>query len=269
MPDRRSQPADSRPPVSCYIRTLNEERRIAEVVKAALSVAREVVVVDCGSSDRTIELAEGAGAVIVHQPWLGNGGQKRVGEERCSYDWLLDVDADEVVTPELSREITDLFRDGEPQYRMYRFSIITAPPFGKPWFGFGRARRIKLYDRRHIRIPDHKAWDQFEVPSGERVGKLKSPLLHYSFTGIEHMMTKLNRASSVRAREIKMKPKSILILRIVFGLPVYFSKRYFLTGLIRGGIYGFSIAMASAIGRWLRDVKMLEIRMQESGRSKP
>ena len=244
-------------PLSCYIRTLNEERRIGEVVRAALQIADEVIVVDSGSKDATLGIAEAEGARIVHQPWLGNGRQKRVGEGAARYDWVLDLDADEVVSPALAEEIRRVFADG-PRHRMYELTLITVPPFGEPWWGFKRAHRVKLYDKSHIRIPDHAAWDQFVVPPGENVGRLRQPLMHFAFSGIEHVIAKLNRASSVRARELQLKPYWSIVLRVFFGFPLYFFKEYFLNGLIRGGVYGFAYALAIAFGRWLRDVKMYE-----------
>lgn len=252
-----SRAARSALPISCYIRTLNEERRIRDVVRAAFQVAEEVVLIDSGSTDATLAIAEAEGARVIGQPWLGNGRQKRVGEEAARHDWVLDIDADEVVTPELAAEIQGVFAAG-PQFQMYELTLITVPPFGAPWRNFKKAHRVKLYNKRHIRIPDHAAWDQFEIPPGEKLGTLRQPIMHHAFAGMEHVITKLNRASSVRAREARLKPLWNVILRIVFGLPVYFLKEYFVNGLIRGGIYGFAYACALAFGRWLRDVKMYE-----------
>ena len=251
----------SAPPISCYIRTLNEERRIRDVVRGAFQVADEVVLIDSGSTDATLRIAEAEGARVIRQPWLGNGHQKRVGEDAALHNWVLDLDADEVVTPELAAEIREIFEAG-PQFRMYECRMVTVPPFGEPWRNFKRARRIKLYDKRHIRIPDHAAWDQFELPSGVKRGKLRQPIMHYAFSGIEHVMSKLNRVSSVRAREAELKPLWNVILRVIFGLPAYFLKEYVANGLIRGGVYGFAYACAIAFGRWLRDVKMYERHMQ-------
>ncbi|MGB0086007.1 MAG: glycosyltransferase family 2 protein [Rhodomicrobiaceae bacterium] len=248
-------------PISCYIRTLNEERRIGEVIRGALQIADEVIVVDSGSKDETLAIARSEGARIIQQPWLGNGRQKRVGEDAARHEWVLDLDADEVVTPELAEEIRRIFASG-PRHRMYELTLIMVPPFGKPWWRFKRASRIKLYDKRRVRIPDHAAWDQFDPPAGETVGRLGQPLLHYCFSDIGHMVTKLNRVSAVRAREAPLKARWQVILRVLFAFPAYFFKEYILSGLIRGGVYGFAFAMTVAIGRWLRDVKMYERHRQ-------
>jgi glycosyltransferase involved in cell wall biosynthesis len=255
----------ARPPLSCYIRTKNEARMIGAVVTAALAVADEVVIVDSGSTDDTIAIAERAGARVLRHDWLGNGHQKRIGEDACRHDFLLDLDADEIVTPELAAEMRELFANGPPEAPVWRTPLAFVPAVGRPWLDFGVSSRFKLYDRRVVRQPAHAAWDQFDLPEGVRVGELKAPILHYAFTGAEHLMEKLNRNSSVRARELALKSTTSLALRIVFGLPVYFGKRYFVDGLFRGGVYGFAFALMSGFGKWLRDVKMFERAMRARG----
>ena len=135
------------------------------------------------------------------------------------------------------------------------------PPFGEPWWTFKTKRIIKLYNRCHIRIPDHPAWDQFTPAAGETIGKLGAPLLHYQFTSIEHTLAKLNRNSSVRARDTELKSRPVVVARIFLGMPLYFFKEYVLSGLFKGGTYGFAYAITIAFGRWLKDVKMYERHM--------
>jgi len=247
-----------RAPVSCYIRTLNEQRRIAQVIASVREVVSEVVVVDSGSTDATVAIALAEGARVVHQDWLGNGRQKRFGEDQCNNDFLLDLDADEIVTPQLAEEIRALFAHGSPPRSIYQLKLITAPPEGEPWWHCAVVHRKKLYDRRVVRAPDHKAWDQFEVPKGVQVGRLSAALLHYSFRDLEHLVEKLNRVSTVRARETRRRGRVAVGLRVLVALPFYFFKHLVLRGLFRAGVYGVAVAGISAYGRWPRDMKMYE-----------
>jgi glycosyltransferase involved in cell wall biosynthesis len=256
-----------RVPVSCYIRTLNEQNRIGEVIASVRDLVSEVVVVDSGSTDATVSIAQAAGARVVHQPWLGNGRQKRFGEDLCRHDFLLDLDADEIVTPELAAEIRALFADGTPPYPIYELKIVVVPPVGEPWWHAAVACRRKLYDRRVARAPDHKAWDQFDAPKGVAVGRLTGPLLHHTFKDLAHFAEKLNRVSTVRAREASRKGPVAVSLRVLFALPFYFFKHLVLRGLFRVGLYGVAVAGISAYGRWLRDVKMYEQILTERTRS--
>jgi len=259
-----SSAPSSAPPLSCYVRTLNEERRIGDVITAAQKVCAEVVIVDSGSTDETRAISERLGARFIDQPWLGNGSQKRAGEEAAKHDWILDIDADEVVSDTLADEIRKAFETSPAPETLFSLNVATAPPFGKPWIGFGGARRVKLYNKTHIRQPDHAAWDQLQIHKGARIIALKEPLIHYSFADAAHLMRKQNRVSTVRANETKLKPIGYLRARILLGFPVYFLRNYIQRGMFRGGIYGFVVAAIAAQNRWLKDVKMYEIhRMQD------
>lgn len=255
-----------RPPISAYIRAKNEARMIGDVVRAALQVAREVIVVDSGSTDGTQDICRAAGASVIHHEWMGNGHQKRIGEDACANDWVFDLDADEIITKEAAAEIIALFSNGLPSSPVLRTPMAFAPPAGRPWIGFGHQKRHKLYDRTQVRAPAHSVWDQFDLPDDIKPIELSSPLLHYAFRDTAHLVDKLNRNSTNRANNLPPKPMGELVLRIVFAMPFYFAKRYFLDGFVRGGLYGFIFSGVTAYGRWLRDVKMAERRMVERER---
>lgn len=246
-------------PLSGYVRTLNEARLIGEVVREAARVADEVIVVDSGSSDGTQEIAEAEGARVIRQPFLGQGLQKRVGEEAARHDWLLDLDADEVPSEGLLNEIRALFDRGEPPSPVYSIPLIICPPDGPPWRSFSISRRNKLYDRRRLRMPEHKRYDQLELPAGLEPGRLEGELLHYSFDSFATLARKMNASSSRAAEHTRLKSRPVLALRLLFGLPFYMLQHVVLRGRWRGGLYGVAYGMILAWGRWLRDAKMIEI----------
>ena len=255
-------------PLSCYIRTLNEAKRIGPVVRKVIEMGAEVIVVDSGSTDRTREIARDAGAKVIVKAWPGNGFQKRNGEDAATNDWLLDLDADEVLSPELQDEIRSLFENDAPEPGIYALKLITVPPVprGKVWRHSNVDHRNKLYHRSIVRMPEHAAWDQFKVPEGIKPKKLKGALLHYSFRDVAHQMDKANKGSTVRSLETRLKPRIFLALRILFAFPFYFSKKFFKQGLWRQGIYGFACSAVIASNRWLKDVKMYEIHLAKRGR---
>ena len=121
-------------PITCYIRTLNEERMIADVITAAKKICNEVIIIDSLSIDKTKSISLSLGAHVFEQPWLGNGFQKRVGEEKAKNNWVLDIDADEVVTDEMAEEIKNIFEKDTSDIDGFLTPIITVPPFGRPWY---------------------------------------------------------------------------------------------------------------------------------------
>ncbi len=250
-------------PLACYIRTLNEFRRIAEVVRAAAAVCGQVVVVDSGSTDGTQDLAREAGAEVIHQPFLGQGLQKRVGEDAARFDWLLDLDADEVLSEELADEIRTLFARG-PEAAVYGLPLVLCPPDGPPWRDFSIAWRNKLYDRRRVRMPKHRRYDQLELPEGLRPVRLTGALLHYGFADLADLVRKMNGSSSRAAAHSRLKSRRVLALRLIFGMPFYLIQHVVLRGRWRGGLYGVAVGVILAWGRWLRDAKMLEIHRREA-----
>ena len=244
-------------PISCYIRTLNEERMIGDVISSAKKICSEVIIIDSLSIDKTKSISLSLGAKVYEQPWLGNGFQKRVGEDKSKNDWVLDIDADEIVSDEMASEIRNYFENDQPNCDGFLTPIITVPPFGKPWYNFAKAYRVKLYNKKNIRIPEHKAWDQFKYKNLS-IKKLKNGLLHPSFTGIHMHSEKLNNYSTMLADLPIKKPFIEILIRVWFGFPLYFVHKFFIRGMFRAGTYGLALSMSSAFGRWLKDVKQYE-----------
>ena len=252
-------PAAGKAPLTAYVRTLNEARGIAEVVRAAARVADEVIVIDSGSTDGTPALAAAEGARVIAQDWLGQGLQKRAGEAAARHDWLLDLDADEVLSEPLIEEIRALFRGGEPPAPVYALRLVIVAPSGRVWRGFSESRRAKLYDRRRLRMPAHRRWDQLELPPGLAAVPLRGELRHHAWDSLATLAAKANAASTRGAEHSRLKSRPVLVLRVLFGLPFHLLRHVVLRGRWRGGLEGVTAGVVLGVGRWLRDAKMLEI----------
>ena len=133
-------------PISCYIRTLNEERLIGEVLAAAKRLTDDVIILDSGSTDKTLDIAKNLDARIIQQHWLGNGKQKRIGEDAAKHNWVLDIDADEILSDGLTDEIRALLGSLPDPSTLYALRLVTVPPIGRPWYNFDNVRRIKIYN---------------------------------------------------------------------------------------------------------------------------
>src|SRR6202041_986614 len=138
---------------------------------------------DSGSKDRTVEIAQSFGAKTSYHPFGGHGEQKNVALDLCTCDWILLLDADEVLTPELQKEIQDLL-GGDPQFDAYWIPPLN-PYFGR-WIrhgGFYPDHKLRLFKRGAARLSEGvgpHATPQFAGPRG----KLKGDMLHYAYTPI-------------------------------------------------------------------------------------
>ena len=244
-------------PITCYIRTKNEEKRIGSVIKAVSELCSETIVVDSDSTDDTREIASALGSRVISQTWLGYGKQKRVGEEAAINDWCLDLDADEILSPELINNIRAIFKQG-PTDDVYSVKLVTVSPLGNLWHDSCLVWRNKLYRKTKYRMPDHDTWDQLNLASSVNPVKLTGALYHHSFHDISDLLVKMNSASNNMARTKKLKPLWKVKIRIWFGFWIYFSKKFFKQRMYREGTYGLASAVVIALQRWLTDVKMYE-----------
>ena len=267
---RRSGIDGARPPVSCYICPNNEEARIEATVRAALRVAREIVVVDSGSTDRTVAVARAAGARVIERKRSDPGDLTRAAEDACRRDWLLYLDSGEIVTEELAQEMHDLFQAGEPTADAFRLCV---DPSGRIWKNSRPRRSVKLYDRRKVRLPVHGAQDQFHVPQGLRVRRLRGPVLDHAFEDIGHLSRKQRDHAIRRARVMDTNSPWLIALKVYLGLPCFFLCSYVVRGRWLEGRYGFLFAVVASYYRWYRYAiiyrrRLRRLRKQRTGTSK-
>lgn len=245
-------------PVTVYIRTLNEERCIRLVLDAVKDLTDDIILVDSGSTDRTIEIAQQYGARVVHQKWLGYGSQKRVGEENARYDWVLDLDADEIVSHEMADEIRKVFEAGPPKPIAYRIRQTQVFPSGFFHPDMATSLRMKFYNRTKIRMPESAVWDQFDLPKGEKAPVLDGALWHFGFNTFSSLSRKQESATTHYMKGISKKSLRSLSYRILFCFPVYFFKKLLLQGGWRGGMEGFIFSFVCAYNNWMKNVKLYE-----------
>lgn len=252
-------------PLSVTIITRNEADRIERCIAAVRGLAAEVVVADSGSTDDTIEKARAMGARVLHHDWQGYGLQKRFAEQQAAQDWILNLDADEVVTPELAAEIEALL--AKPSLMAgYRLRIVGVHP-GKtrPHPGSETYNVVRLYDRRRVTYSDSPVHDRV-VMGEELAGQLQNIVLHYSWRSLDHLRTKMQAYADYQVQTMH-KPLGGLLLRLPFEYPAVFLKYYFTRGHIGGGLTGLRITHMTAAIRTGRIWNM--IRRALSGDKAP
>ncbi|MEJ2124412.1 MAG: glycosyltransferase family 2 protein [Alphaproteobacteria bacterium] len=245
-------------PLSVFIIAKNEEARLARVLKALKPWAGEIIVVDSGSTDGTVAIAEQLGATVHQHEWQGYGQQKSFAERQCKFDWVLNVDADEVVTPELAGEIMALFANGEPQPAAYRVKILTVYPGDKAPRPFANDYNVvRFYHKKAGAYSNHPVFDRV-ILRGVTPHQLQHSIHHYSFLSIAHVIDKGNQFSNFRSAHSDKRSRGFLKVRLLFEFPLSFIKFYIFRRHFTGGWKGFYFSMCHAFSRTTRIAKMLE-----------
>ncbi len=249
---------ERRLPLSCFIIAVNEADRIAPVIESVVGWVDEVVVIDSGSTDGTQDLAEKLGARVIHHAWPGFGPQKRYGEDQCRNDWVLNLDADEVMSEELIREIIALFAEGPPAHPFYRFRLrLVYPGDTRPRLWADFHNYVRLYDRRAGRFADSLVHDNVQTGDIKPI-QLHCDAWHYSYRSFGFLVEKLNSYSDLQAKSIIKQNRAALLVRLPFEFPLAFVKYYLFRRHITGGRKGFAFAMINSFFRFLRIVKLLD-----------
>jgi len=254
----------ARPKISVTIITLNEELNIARAIHS-VRWADDVLVVDSGSTDRTVEIAKSLGARVIYHPWPGYGKQKNFSQENCHHDWVLNIDADEVVSDELRLEIETALTQADSKP-----SPVLGYYFPRKTFYLGRwiqhggwypNHLVRLANRRSASWSEPTVHEELQV-QGPVLG-LENPLHHYTFSSIQdQILTNLN-FSKLGFMELQRKGQqasAVLLLIKPVGkfLETYFLKRGFMDGLP-----GFIISVNAAHSMFLKYAYLVEAQIQD------
>jgi glycosyltransferase involved in cell wall biosynthesis len=246
------------PPLSVTIITKNEGDRLGRCLVALQGLAEEIVVVDSGSTDDTIAIAQGLGARVEQHAWSGYGPQKRAAEDYAHSDWILNLDADEVATPALVQEIKALMSSGPP-LKAYRFRIRNVyPGKDKPRWLADTHNYVRLYDKRAVRFRESAVHDTVDTKD-EAVGQLKGTATHFSVRSWEHVKRKHDAYTTLQAQTLH-KPKWWILLRLPFEYPATFLRYYIFRGHFTGGWDGIYTSHLASRARVMRLRKMLAAR---------
>ncbi len=252
--------------ITGLIITLNEAHNITDCIQSLQQICEEIIVVDSGSTDDTIRLAQESGAKVVSQHYLGDGPQKNVGIAYAKNKWVFSLDADERITPELAAIINALNLDNTP---FEAFEVKRKNYIGERWIKcchWYPNPLIRLYNTEHTRYSDSR--QHAHVPSKNST-LLNGDILHYSYNSIGEMFTKQARSFSSRGAKIiyKSGKRVNAFSPILHGVNM-FNLNYFCRGGILGGIDGLSISLAMAMNAYLKYARALEYQRDESVRQK-
>ncbi len=257
-------PTQARLPLSLFVITLNEERNLCRCLESAADLATELIVVDSGSTDGTRAIAESFGARWYDQPWLGMREQKNVALNHCTQPWVLALDADEELSPELRAEIA---------------AFLTAPPADADGLRCPRKSRflgrwirhgdwypdwqLRLFRREKARFAGEAGHDHVELAPGSGTRKTRAELLHYSYPSVASFLEKLNAFSDAHLATQIARGKSWNLLGNLFRPWWRFFRGYVLRFGFLDGFPGYWIAKATAFSAFVRHSRLYEHARRE------
>lgn len=245
--------SNSLPKISAYLITFNEAEHLDDVL-TSLAGVDEIVIVDSGSSDNTLQIAQRHGARIIHQDWLGFAKQKAFAMQACQHEWLINLDGDEVLPP----GAIDIIRANIMQYPDHCFAIQRDDYF----MGASMTQRKMRFFKR-IYPKSKSKWretdlvhEHIDIQAPTR--KLPIVFTHYGYDTIEKMLLKMNQYANLKAtqRSTDNRPHSSIRLLLIF--PLMFLKVYLLNRHFLGGWRGFIRAWIQASYFFLTEAKLYE-----------
>lgn len=245
-------------PISVFIIAKNEEDRISAPILSTRRWVDEIIVIDSGSIDRTVAVSEALGAVCLTRPWEGYGPQKVFGQEQCRNDWILNLDADEEVSPELAAEIQTRFDGQGPDHTAFTLPILPLYLFqerGHPWTAHHHP--IRLYRRRCGGFKESPVHDTVVMHQGT-TGRLRGMVWHRSFRSLAHHLAKVNDYSSAQAEDQWQRGRNPSALALLLVTPLAFLKSYLLRREFVNGVDGIVISALYAFQRFIRLAKTRE-----------
>lgn len=247
-------------PLTLAVITYNEAAVIARCL-GSVPFAAEKLVVDSGSDDATVTIAEKHGARVVHQDWLGFGPQRNFASAQCAHDWILVLDADEWLSPELAQELQErlpaLMASAAPAAILRRRTIFMGRPmrFYRPSVGEKLAR---LYHRDRARWSDARVHESLRY-SGE-APLMRAPFEHANNPTLVHKQLKVLRYAELKCRDRNEYNKTMRMWQTPFVYPFTFLKDYVLRLACLDGWRGFIIAQTAASYAVYKRMRYYEMR---------
>lgn len=244
------------PKLTVTVITRDEGENIGACL-ASVAWADEIVVVDSGSTDETVAIARRQSARVEVRPWPGYGAQRNYAASIAAHDWILSIDADERVPPQLAAEIRTLLAS-EPERRGYRIPRLT-------WYLGRWIRGTDWYPDYQLRLYDRRAgqWDSRRVHesialNGE-AGLLQHDLQHFAYRNISDHLATIDRYTTLAAEQWAEEGRHVPLAGVIFYPPFAFLRNYVLRGGFKEGTAGLLVSVLNSYYVFLKMAKSWEL----------
>jgi len=245
------------PRISAIVITFNEEKNIQRCLES-LNWADEIVVVDSFSLDRTKEIASSFTDKIFDLEWQGFGKQKEFARTKASYDWVLSLDADEVISEKLKEEIKSGINKNDSLDGYY---IPRQSNFLGKWIkhsGWHPDYVLRLFKKDKARFDESPVHEKLVLDG--KAGFLKNEILHYTDPDISHYLSKLDRYTTLSAEKLLAEGKSATLFDLLFRPMAVFFKMYLFKSGFLDGWQGFLLACFSSFHVFVKYAKLWHLR---------
>jgi len=242
-------------PISLVVITLNAEHHIARCLRS-VPFASDIVVLDSGSTDGTVTVAKNLGARVFTEEWRGFGPQKRRATELAKTDWVLNLDADEALSPESQAELQELLKKGPPEHAAYAFPRVSFHLGRWIWHGgWYPDRQVRFYDRSRANWTNQQLHEKVESPS---VGQLNQPIQHWVFKDLADQVNTNNRYSTLGSETLAKHGRKFWLFNLIVKPKVKFIETFIWKRGFLDGLPGFIIAVGAAYSVFLKWAKLWE-----------
>lgn len=231
--------------LSVGIITKDEELNLPRTLAAIHEIADEIIIIDNGSEDRTAEIAGQFNASFFTEEWKGYGEQKNSVLKKCRGEWILLIDADEVVTPKLKEQIQSIINSEESQFNVYAIKRRTVC-FGKEIKHGGMSGDFvpRLWKNGSVKLSSDIVHEDYITK--EKIGKIKEKLMHYTYNSIDEYLAAFRTYSILGGQKYFAAKKKSCLLQVTIRPTMRFIRDYLLRLGFLDGIEGLLLARLSA-----------------------
>lgn len=241
---------------SAVIITLNEEKNLDRCLRSVTGIVDEIVVVDSGSTDNTLEIAKRYNAKIITEPFRGYVEQKNFADAQASHDWILSVDADEALSPELDTAIRQV--KGKEKFDAYEVKRLTN--YCGKWIrhcGWYPDKKIRLFNRKKgqwVGEQIHELWQPSNPAAA--IGSLNADLLHYSYYTLSDHLKQIEKFTEIMARRDVENGETSSLIKAIASSKWKFIQSYIFKAGFLDGLPGFQVSLLSAFASYIKYSKI-------------
>lgn len=253
-----------RAPIAVVIITKNEEANIVSCLES-VAWANEIIIVDGFSTDKTVEIAKKYTDKIFSREMDIEGRHRNFAYGKATQEWILSLDADERVSPELAEEIKSVVTKNDPDLSGYAIPVKTF--IGKRWIraaGYYPARKLRMHRKGTFRYEESSVHPRAFLDGKE--APLKNDILHYGYRNFSHFFEKLNNQTSLEAEKWITDARRISTLKLLWKAFDRFSRNYFRKKGYQDGIMGFLMSVGHGLYQLFTYAKYLELKKQENSK---